>query len=261
VLTHIDTGYEGKFDFALRENGPERTYLLASVPRAGSTYFSHLLWRTGCLGAPLEYLNFEPAGPYGFAANSPETQRRLWRSVLRRRCSPNGVFALKAFPPQLDHLQRNNPSLLEEVLATVLPRGQSRVVFLRRRDRLAQAVSYARADQSGVWRKEQEKAAAPMPEYSDEALEAAERGIAHQEAGWEQMFEALKIDPLTVWHEDALADGAAVAQSVADYVNVTIEASAAVAVPAVEKQSEGNSREWAERFAASRNNLVAGSGK
>ena len=47
----------------------------------------------------------------------------------------------------------------------------------------------------------------------------------------------------------------------ADYVDVTIEASAAVAVPAVEKQSEGNSREWAERFAASRSNLVAGSGK
>src|SRR5215207_8866293 len=105
MLTHIETGYEGKFDFADRRPGPETSYLLASVPRAGSTHFSHLLWATGCLGAPLEYLNFESAGPYGFAAASPELQQQLWRSVLRRRCSPNGVFGLKAFPQQLDRLQ------------------------------------------------------------------------------------------------------------------------------------------------------------
>src|SRR6476646_5101707 len=121
MLTHIDTGYEGKFDFPPRPQGPDLTYLLASVPRAGSTYFSHLLWRTGCLGAPLEYLNFEPAGPYGFAAESPQLQRQLWRSVLRRRCSPNGVFGLKAFPPQLHKLQQTNASLLDEVFATILP--------------------------------------------------------------------------------------------------------------------------------------------
>ncbi len=258
MLTDIDTGYEGKFDFAPHYDKPDRTYLLASVPRAGSTYLSHLLWRTGCLGAPLEYLNFEPAGPYGFASNSPETQRKLWRSVLRRRCSPNGVFGLKAFPPQLEQLQRKKPALLEEVLATMLPQGGSRrVVYLRRRDRLAQTVSYARANLSGIWRKEQEAVDGPVLEYSEEALEAAESGIAVQEAGWEQMFAELKIEPLTVWHEDAVADGAAVARAVADYVGVAIDPAAAVDVPPIEKQSEGNSREWAERYARSRGVLSA----
>ena len=166
MLTDIDTGYEGKFDFEARQQAPETAYLLASVPRAGSTYFSHLLWRTGCLGAPLEYLNFEAAGPYGFAGASPDLQRRLWRSVLRRRCSPNGVFGVKAFPPQLEQLQTTNRSLLDDVLATILPPGRPRyIVDLRRRDRLAQAVSYARANLSGVWRSEQEKAEVPI-DYS-----------------------------------------------------------------------------------------------
>src|SRR3954452_13784534 len=76
MLDHIDTGYEGKFDFAPRVAGPERAYLLASLPRAGSTHFSHVLWRTGCLGALLEYLNFQPAGPYGFAAASADLQQQ-----------------------------------------------------------------------------------------------------------------------------------------------------------------------------------------
>lgn len=261
MLTQIDTGYEGKFDFTPRHDKPQRTYLLASVPRAGSTYLSHLLWRTGCLGAPLEYLNFEPAGPYGFASGSVEMQRRLWRSVLRRRCSPNGVFGLKAFAPQLEQLKRKNPPLLDEVLAMVLPPGQPRrVVYLRRRDRLAQTVSYARATLSGVWRKEQEDSGPPAVHYSEEALESAERGIAHQEAGWEQMFAELKIEPLTVWHEDALADGDAVARAVADYVGVSIDPTAAVAVPAIEKQAEGDSRDWADRYARSHGALAASEG-
>lgn len=231
--------------------GPSFAYLLASVPRAGSTFLSHLLWRTGCLGAPLEYLNFEPAGPYGFAAGSPQLQQQLWRSVLRRRCSPNGVFGLKAFPPQLEQLKRRNPPLLDDVLTTVVPRGpERRVIYLRRRDRLAQAVSYARASISGIWRKEQESSAARPIEYSDEAIEAAERGIAFQEAVWEQMFDELGIEPLTLWHEDVVTHGHAVVRSVADYLGVKIDKGSAVQVPSVERQSEGDSLAWAERYSS-----------
>src|SRR5216110_813568 len=101
MLSHIETGYEGKFDFAARQQPPDLAYLLASVPRAGSTYVSHLLWRSGCLGAPLEYLNFLGEGPYGFAHGLAEKQTALWRSALHTRTSPNGVFGVKSFPLQL----------------------------------------------------------------------------------------------------------------------------------------------------------------
>jgi len=253
MLDGIDTGYEGRFDFPPFVGSPSATYLLASVPRAGSTLFSHILWRTGCLGAPLEYLNFDPAGPYFFAAGAPDAQRELWRSVLRRRTSPNGVFGLKAFPTQLQALHGANPALLSEVLATMLPRGGARrVVYLRRRDKVAQAVSLARAAMSGVWRKEQEGREAAPPAYSDEALEAAERGIAFQEDLWERMFRDLGIAPLRMWHEDVLADPAAAAGQVADHVGVQVDPDAAVAIPEIRKQSRGDADEWAERYAAAR---------
>ena len=252
MLGDIETGYEGKYDFPQRTEGPERTYLLASLPRAGSTHFSHLLWKTGCLGAPLEYLNFEPGGPYGFAAQSPEMQQQLWRSVLRRRCSPNGVFGLKVFSMQLDQLRQANSTLLEDVLAIMLPHGKKRrIVYLRRRDRAAQVVSYARADLSGVWRKEQEADAVPFP-YSDEALDAAERGISFQETVWERMFNDLRLQPLTLWHEDVLTDPAAAAQQVANFIGATVDPAATVMVPEIEKQSAGDSAEWLTRYARSR---------
>ncbi|HEX8839793.1 MAG TPA: Stf0 family sulfotransferase [Sphingomicrobium sp.] len=256
MLDNFNTGYEGKFDFPPRSTPPERTYLLASVPRAGSTLFSHILWQTGCLGAPLEYMNFEAAGPYGFAASSAALQHELWRSVLRRRCSPNGVFGLKVFPPQLQALQQSNPGLLSDVLATMLPNGRTgRVVYLRRRDRVAQTVSLARAALTGVWRQDQDGAGVEPLSYSQEALEAAERGIAIQEDAWGSMFADLQIEPLNLWHEDVLANPDAAAGEVAQYVGVSIDPSARIEVPEILKQAPGDASDWAEAYARTRASL------
>src|SRR4051794_26160794 len=40
MLHDIETGYEGRFDFPPFAGKPKVAYLLASVPRAGSTFFS-----------------------------------------------------------------------------------------------------------------------------------------------------------------------------------------------------------------------------
>lgn len=251
MLDGIDTGYEGKFDFPPSgARARERAYLLAAIPRTGSTWLSHLLWGTGCLGAPLEYLNFEPSGPFGFAANAPDAQARLWRSLLFRRTSPNGVFGLKSFPMQLEALVEVNPPLLHAVLDTVLPRGSDRkILYLRRRDRAAHVVSYARALTSGVWRREQEEALGAGADYSDEAVATAERFIDLQERIWERMFAELKVDPLSLFYEDIVADPPAVVARTAQWLGVAIEPAAAVEVPEVRKQSESDAVLWAGRYA------------
>ena len=248
----VDTGYEGKFDFPARTGPPAMAYLLASVPRTGSSWFSHLLWQTGCLGAPLEYLNFEKSGPYGFASESPDLQQQLWRSVLARRTSSNGVFGIKCFPMQLEALVQGNPALLSAVIQTLLPRGRAKkVVHLGRRDRIAHIISYARATMSGIWRKEQEGAPAPEPEYNEDALETANRWLTLQESAWAGMYKDLGIEPLRLWYEEAIADPEGAVRQVADYLGVAIDPQAAVAVPAVEKQSRGAGTDWAEQYARS----------
>lgn len=245
MLLDVDTGYEGKFDFPRREAPPELVYMLASIPRTGSTYLSHLLWQTGCLGAPLEYLNFEPSGPYFFASHSADNQMRLWRSLLHRRTSPNGVFGIKIFPVQLQALQQGNPALLAALRL-------DRIVYLDRRDRTAHIVSYARASQTGVWRKEQEKDLTAPPAYSQEALEMAERGIEVQLAGWERMFRDRGIEPLRLWYEDVVARPEDATRQVADYLGVALVPGAEVAVPPVLKQSGAGSEDWGARYQRSK---------
>jgi LPS sulfotransferase NodH len=246
----VTTGYEAEFDFPPRDRMPKRPWLFASVPRSGSTYVSHLLWATGCLGAPLEYLNFEPTGPYGFASESPQAQDEIWRTVLQRRTSPNGVFGLKAFPRQLEGVHEVNPGLVAEVMRTLFPRGrEARVVQLHRRDKTAHAISYARALLSGIWRKEQEPDDRPEPEYSRNAMAHAARLIDQQEATWLEMFRDLRVEPLKLWYEDVLADPDKAVRAVADYLGVRLDPTAAHRVPAIERQSQSGARAWAERHA------------
>jgi trehalose 2-sulfotransferase len=244
----LDTGYEAKFDFAVRDGAPERPYLLATVPRSGSTFLSHLLWQTGCLGAPLEYLNFDPDGPYGHASASPTEQSTLWATALRTRTSPNGVFGLKGFPIQFEALQQDNPALLGQVMRQVLPsRTESRVIQLRRRDRTAHAISYARAILSGVWREEQERGGRVEPEYSPVAVERAGRMIDDQETSWAAMFADLRLTPLTLWYEDVVAEPERAAVTVADFLGVSLDPGAAVDVPTISRQAQEGAHAWAAK--------------
>lgn len=250
MIEAITTGYEAQFDFPVQPQGPRQTYLLASLPRAGSTWLSHQLWASGCLGAPLEYLNFEPGGPYGHAAELPEEQAQLWRQALATRTSPNGVFGLKSFPGQLHHVQQGNPALVAQAVRLLLGPGSSRkVVELRRRDRQAHTVSYARALLSGVWRAEQEQQGRVEPEFSAEAMNRAGQMLDQQDQGWQAMYRDLGITPLVLWFEDALADAEGAVQQVADYLDVQLNPAARVAVPSITQQAQEGAQDWVRRLA------------
>ncbi|MEW4449457.1 Stf0 family sulfotransferase [Qipengyuania sp. JC766] len=244
IPDHVLTGYEPQFDW-LAHQSPPRPYLLATVPRSGSTYFSHLLWRTGCLGAPLEYLNFEATGPFGHVHGRPRDQIELWDRIVRTRTSPNGIFGLKAFPLQMEVLAAANPALLSGAMRFLLAAGPaSKVVQLRRRDTEAHAISLARASLSGIWRQEQETGARAEPEFSPAMVERASRELAMQEKAWEQMYGEMGIAPLVVWYEDVLDDPAAAVALVADYLDVTLDPDARVDVPEIRRQSQDGARAW-----------------
>ncbi|MBA4765225.1 MAG: hypothetical protein H2048_07060 [Erythrobacter sp.] len=243
----ITTGHEERFDWPIFTNTPQ-PYILASVPRTGSTYLSHLLWRTGCLGAPLEYLNFAPTGPQGAASNSPAAQVELWQRAIAHRTSPNGIFGVKAFPLQMEELGWTNPSLLAIAMRLLLRRGPaSKIVQLRRRDKDRHAISLARASLSGIWRAEQETGASDDQPYSEAVVLHARHELAIQEQAWQQMYHETGITPLVLWYEDIVDNPDGAVAHVADYLGVALDPTQTVDVPEIRQQDQAGAEEWRAR--------------
>jgi LPS sulfotransferase NodH len=241
----FDTGYESAFDFPRRQDPPSMRYMLAAVPRTGSTFLGHALWRTGCLGAPLEYLDFSSEGLNAHLSASPDGQIDSWRNALATRTSPNGVFGFKGFLMQLRELAERNEALLEML-------QPNEIVYLMRRDRVAHAVSYARAHLTGIWCQEQSNGANEQVDYSLEALRRAERWIEAQETQWERLFERLGVAPLRLWYEDVAARPNEAVEAVARHLGVILDPAASVEVPEVRKQTGDAAGRWAAAYARDR---------
>lgn len=146
---------------------PVENYVIASIPRSGSTLLSRLLWDCGQAGAPSEYLNpmqlcdWERRfggprsrllhgllwGPWvGAVAGRTGWSLQRLRAHLDRvrwRRSRAGRFGLKL---HLHHLRQHNGGAPPERLL-----GPCRWLRIYREDRLGQAISWARALQTGQW--------------------------------------------------------------------------------------------------------------
>src|SRR6266851_225014 len=102
-----------------------KSYVIASSFRSGSTLLCVKLWETGLLGAPWEYLNFYNEMPLMMARLKSASPEDYVTKLLACRTTSNGVFGVKA------HFHDFSSAL--------------------GRDKLAQAVSMAKAHQSESW--------------------------------------------------------------------------------------------------------------
>jgi len=238
----IDRLHGPEFDFPAPWDEPKFTYMIATTPRSGSTLFCTHLWRTGQLGAPMEYTNIRQR-QWVVKNLGGDDLSKYWREIRRRRTSPNGVFGFKCFTPDLEHIASACPELLAEIHSDA-------VIFLRRRDRVAQAVSYARALTTEVWFSDVPE---PLVEYDHKAISDAEYWIARQEAQWEILFAKTDAKPIVVYYEDFLKDPAATIADIAGRMGIPFDPAAPqLPIPGFEKQASGLSKDWIARYRAER---------
>ena len=229
--------YGPAFDFPPRRE-PALRYILAVTPRCGGTLLALALWRTGALGAPLEYLNLPRLAPFRARLGGGDLPTYL-AALERLRTSPNGVFGLKAFLTQLLDRRRDHEDLLHRL-------APGAWIHLRRRDRLAQAVSLARAERTEAWVGRESPGA--EPDYSRELIEEKAAFLAWQDEGWRTLLEGAGAPVVTLWYEDVAADPDAAVRQVLAALN--LRAGPAITLPRLERQSDALSRRWIARYLA-----------
>jgi trehalose 2-sulfotransferase len=218
-----------------------RSYIIASSSRSGSSHLCLSLWRTGLLGAPAEYLNSGILLPILVNRLSASSHADYVVKLLARRTSRNGVFGMKAHFRHFKNFLVAYPKLLE-VLSPVT------YVEIGRQDKIAQAVSMAKALQTNQWRSWTPEGQKSALHYDHELIASCLKDLEQQEIDWRSWFEAYNITPFHVTYEDFIADPAAVVRDIVELLGVQDDERDQVNVPPALKQADETNQEWIDRF-------------
>ena len=199
------------------------TYILCTTPRSGSTLLCQLLADTGVAGRPDSYFHGATREDWLRDLDVTPDRTRTDRAELaaifdaaqRTGRASGDVFGLR--------LQRGSFALLMRELATHCPHattdrariqaafGDTRFIHLKRTDKLAQAVSFERAKQTGLWHAapdgtEIERLSPPRAaRYDASALRRHIELFERYDADWTRWFRSQSIAPFVLSY-DRLAD-------------------------------------------------------
>lgn len=181
----------------------QRRYAILSSPRSGSTLLGRMLFATKAAGDPLEYFSRNMLTVQREKLRKPAlSSLQLLRLMEPLHTSPNGVFGLKMHYQQF--LSAYQTDFVDDTMRRFL-RAQHHLIWIRRKDRLRQAISYAIAIKSNVWSSERPAAATPPIPLDIPHLLECLRDVCLNDLAWEHVIEDLKLTVHVVWYEDLVA--------------------------------------------------------
>jgi trehalose 2-sulfotransferase len=262
------------------------SYLVCATQRSGSTLLCELLRATDVAGVPDEYFErlratglarqprqyFEDASVQDIAERLAPTEpgrpeqrgefEAWFRYVLPRATTPNGVFGAKMMWNYFDEFRLRATELpgmgeltFNQTLDAVFP--NLKIIFIRRRDKVAQAVSLWKAIQSQQWRTESESDSddetngeTAEVQYDFEAIEHLRNELHRWDANWEDWFHATGREPIRVFYDEFTVSRAATIGRVLDALG--IDPPAPEGKKPMKRQADDLSSDWVVRFRAER---------
>jgi LPS sulfotransferase NodH len=250
-------------DYPAWNGPPQRTVLLCSHPRSGSTLLGEALYFAGGLGCPLEYFHagFRPSFARRWDAPDYAT---LSDAVRRHRTTPDGTLGVKLFWRDIEEIARDADPELER-FANVPPADapadyyaaladhvrrlfpNPEFVHLWREDRLRQAVSAVLAVETGRWR------LIPGATHDDPApavpfdIEQIERIMAYSDfchGHFRNLFAAMRARPHSLTYEALTADYTASVRAVLRHLGSDAEPQ----MPRMRRQADSASEAMVLRY-------------
>ncbi len=228
--------------------------MLCATPRTGSSLLCSLLASTGVAGRPESYFR-EPdqhtwAGRFGVpvAADGDFDYADFVGGALRFGSTANGVFAARVMWGTmhllLDGLDRRRTARGDlEVLEDAF--GPLRFVHLTRRDVVAQAVSWARAEQSGYWQPGDEARAEVRFDFN--LIDSLVSTIHEHNAAWRTWFSSAAVTPLDVSYEALGSDPAGTVSNILTFIGAEPPRGWTPTSPH-ERQADALNADWIQRY-------------
>jgi len=252
-------------------------YLVCATQRSGSTLLCELLKGTDVAGVPDEYFEelratgmprqprqyFETSSLSGIADGLPPIDpgrpeqpgdfEGWFAYVVKRGTTPNGVFGAKMMWNYFDDFRTRIAELpglgglrFTEALDEVFP--NLRIIFVRRRDKLAQAVSLWKAIQTQQWRNEAEgETDQREADYDYDALRFLVEELHRWDSRWEDWFSVTGREPIRVIYEEFVNSRAATVGRVLDALGIDPPEPEGERGP-MKRQADHLSQGWVARF-------------
>lgn len=219
-------------------------YLICSTERSGSSLLADMLSNTGMAGRPMEYFNKLYVDTWNAGA-SPSLEAYL-SHLQQRRTTPNGIFGVKA------HLRQVLRVLGEQPLQKLpgLFRQFDKFIYIERRNKLAQAVSLARARSTGLWNSKYASHIPPAqaePQFNPGTISRALDDIIGENKDWQNLIASHGLDVRKLFYEDLAADPQGTVSTIVEWLGGDITALPQVAT-SLSRQRDRHSDDFAARF-------------
>eukprot|EP00439_Symbiodinium_sp_Y106_P089327 s1_g1863.t1 len=222
-----------------------------------------LMTATGVLGKPGSYYRPESISDWSrqlevdTAVSDVDFERAYLKAIRSQGTDASGIFSLRVMwdtmDGLIDRLSPIFPDCQSDAVLFETAFGRPLYIHLVREDKVAQAVSLVRAEQSGLWHLASDGSVRQgvkdpnSNHYDAAAIEKEVSALTRDDAAWRHWFTAEKVEPVPVTYEGLAKDPksviATILQTVGADTSIANDIQAATA-----KIADEESRSWIERF-------------
>jgi len=243
----------------MRENQTTISYIICATPRSGSTLLCEALRNTGIAGNPDEYF-----GPMHVKRWRDEwktkSQSDYLGKAIEQSKGENGVLGLKImrlyWQNVIEFLQSaTNLTCYSErdLMSRCFP--NLRYIWITRRNKVRQAVSWMKFLQGSAWYWEDET---PQEignlEFKPDVIREFIIQTASHEAAWQEYFQVNKINPHIVVYEDLASAYEKTARDVIKYLGIQPHGEIIFGERRLRKQADALTEEWVHKYLEIYNN-------
>lgn len=230
------------FKDAFKAAKAEKSVLLASTFRSGSTFVASLLRANGMNG-----LNLEKYNEMWKYVNAPDEE--FYESCLNiAETTEDGVFTSKIMWPHRNNLANGlrNDRKHSADFADAFP--AAKWIFVCRANKVKQGISFWRAKKSKRWHVQQIETE-PVIEYNYKEIKSCYDELLAHDQFWEDFFIQASIVPFRVNYEEFLCNVETQLKNLLEYIGEYRTNSRPFTTSCnLKKQSDSMSEEYYERF-------------
>lgn len=238
------------------QNTP-RFYWVCATTRSGSSLLCEALRNTGLAGYPEEYFHTDEESGW-FDRFGAATFAEYWAALCTQCVTPNNVFGAKNtmgggyFQHFIANLRTLNPAYaalpVPKLVDAVSP--GLRYVWITRRNKVRQAVSWWKAVQTNQWRQIHPDAPPTdaVPEFKFDAIDHLVQEVVMREASWQEYFAACGAVPYVVVYEELVNAYEETARAILDFLEIPVPSDLVFGARELQRQADALSEEWVRRY-------------